>query len=251
VPNPALEAAARLGPYFAWTPRDAGRDWRPLLELRDPAVIAERVTAGHRILTRLSGRGPGEIGRRVVASTIFLGLAARLVSPPLGAAALTGTMPLADPARLWWRPVEGGPMPIAYDDLGPAAGGLEPLIRDLVTPVLETFRAGYALSPQVLWGNVASALGGAAGMIADRAREASVPPSAASSAAAVVHDALARPPLLGMATWERPDPGAARWFLVRHNCCLYYRIPGGGTCGDCILVPDAERKARWQQVLSR
>ncbi|TDC76951.1 ferric iron reductase, partial [Actinomadura sp. 7K507] len=23
--------------------------------------------------------------------------------------------------------------------------------------------------------------------------------------------------------------------FVRHNCCLYYRVPGGGMCGDCGL----------------
>ncbi|MEU9111287.1 (2Fe-2S)-binding protein [Streptomyces sp. NPDC048483] len=21
----------------------------------------------------------------------------------------------------------------------------------------------------------------------------------------------------------------------RRNCCLYYRVPGMGTCGDCVL----------------
>ncbi|MGH3410268.1 MAG: (2Fe-2S)-binding protein [Streptosporangiaceae bacterium] len=22
----------------------------------------------------------------------------------------------------------------------------------------------------------------------------------------------------------------------RHSCCLYYRLPGGGLCGDCALA---------------
>ncbi|WP_250213408.1 (2Fe-2S)-binding protein [Acrocarpospora catenulata] len=25
-------------------------------------------------------------------------------------------------------------------------------------------------------------------------------------------------------------------FFVRRSCCLYYRVPGGGTCGDCVLA---------------
>ncbi|TDD91462.1 hypothetical protein E1293_02390 [Actinomadura darangshiensis] len=23
---------------------------------------------------------------------------------------------------------------------------------------------------------------------------------------------------------------------MRNNCCLYYRVPGGGMCGDCGLA---------------
>ncbi|MCM4076105.1 (2Fe-2S)-binding protein [Paractinoplanes hotanensis] len=246
--GPALRAAARLGPYFAWQPLDAEPGWRPFGELLDPAVVAERVEAGRRVLLRMSGLRRDEIGERVVASTIFLGLASRLVSPVLAAAALTGLVPLADPGRLWWRPVESGPMPIAYDGLGAAAGSGHDrtAIDQLVRPMLEVFRHRFVLSPQVLWGNVASALGGAVGMIAGNA-----PGRAAERAATIVTGLLAEPPLAGMATLHRPDPHRARWFLVRDNCCLYYRIPGGGTCGDCVLTPEVVRREQWQRLLSR
>ncbi|MEU7551440.1 (2Fe-2S)-binding protein [Streptomyces sp. NPDC044571] len=23
--------------------------------------------------------------------------------------------------------------------------------------------------------------------------------------------------------------------FVRRSCCLYYKVPGGGFCGDCVL----------------
>ncbi|MFD7559857.1 (2Fe-2S)-binding protein, partial [Streptomyces sp. NPDC059835] len=23
--------------------------------------------------------------------------------------------------------------------------------------------------------------------------------------------------------------------FVRRSCCLYYKVPGGGLCGDCVL----------------
>ncbi len=115
----------------------------------------------------------------------------------------------------------------------------------LVQPVLEVFRTRFALSPQVLWGNVASALGGAAGMIADN-----LPPHAAR-AAAIVEAALIQPPLRATADLIQPDAGRDRWFLVRRNCCLYYRIPGGGTCGDCVLTPPEDRQRHWRAVLNR
>jgi hypothetical protein len=24
--------------------------------------------------------------------------------------------------------------------------------------------------------------------------------------------------------------------FARNNCCLFYKIPGGGKCGDCVLI---------------
>jgi FhuF 2Fe-2S C-terminal domain len=142
----------------------------------------------------------------------FLGLASRLTSPALGALVLGGVLPAAE---LWWKPVAGGPWPIAYRDAGPGESLLAP-----VGPVLAAFRTRFALSPKVLWGNVASALAGAAGLLPDAER-----------AFAIVAASLAEPPLAGMGRFERRGRGGFR----RNNCCLYYRIPGGGTCGDCVL----------------
>ncbi|HWS35746.1 MAG TPA: (2Fe-2S)-binding protein [Actinoplanes sp.] len=228
-----LREAARLGPYFVWEARDGDPGWRPLRDLLDPRVIEQRVTIGRRTLAGLGGLSVEDIEERAAASIIFLGLAARLLSPLLGAVATTGALPVADLDRLWWRPVPGGPIPIACHDLGsrPASAGLftETAVLGLVAPILDVFHVRYRLSLQVLWGDVASALGGAAGMIADQS------PDAAQPAADLVSGLLARPPLHGTATLNRPDPTRARWFLARNNCCLYYRIPGGGTCGDCVL----------------
>jgi hypothetical protein len=248
--EPGLTAAARLGPYFAWQPWDDEPGWRPLAELRDAEVIAERVEAGRQALMRMSGLGRDEIGEREVASITFLGLASRLLSPLLGAVAVGGVLPIPEQERMWWRPVDGGPIPIAYRGLVGLAGDeaatfTRTAIRGLVEPILETYRARFALSPQVLWGNVSSALGGAAGMIADTA------PGHAERAAGLVEQVLALEPLRDSAELVRPDPERARWFLVRRNCCLYYRIPGGGTCGDCVLTPDEVRRQQWQSVLSR
>ncbi|WP_430781587.1 (2Fe-2S)-binding protein [Actinoplanes sp. G11-F43] len=220
----ALDAAARLGPYFAWERYDGAPGWRPLPDLLDAGVLEQRVDLGRRMLARMGGFGVGDIEERVVASTIFLGLASRLLSPLLGAVASTGVLPLPDPARLWWRPVESGPMPVAFHDLpvetgvdGFGAAFTRTATRGLIVPLAGAVQRRFVLSPQVVWGNVASALGGALRMIPD-----------AGPAVAVVGSALSVPPLRGMATLTGRS-------LMRNNCCLYYRIPGGGTCGDCVL----------------
>ena len=246
----ALRAAAAVGPYFAWEPWSDGAGWRPLTELTGGDVLAERVAAARTALIGMFGLAEDDVPERVIASVTFLGVASRLLSPPLGAAALGGVLPVPRPDQLWWRPVPGGPWPIAYSgepnsaDLigGDFTGGI---VDGLVAPVLRAFRDRFVLSPQVLWGNVASALAGAAGMLA------SGRPEAGEAAGALVERVLAVPPLAGTGTLVRPDPANARRFLVRHNCCLYYRIPGGGTCGDCVLTPAAERVRAWDSALGR
>jgi FhuF 2Fe-2S C-terminal domain len=212
-----LAAAARFGPYFVWEPYDGGVAWLPFADLSDGSVLDDRVGAARAMLARMSGASG--VPERVVASVWFLGLASRVVSPLLGAVVTGGGVPT--PAALWWRPVDSGPIPVAYR--GSATGDDFPgtAVR-LIAPVLDAVGRRFHLSGHVLWGNVASALGGAAAMIGP-------------AAARPVADALSRPPLRGRATF-------AGGRLRRRNCCLYYRIPGGGTCGDCILrAPAAAR----------
>ena len=236
----ALRAAAAVGPYFTWEPWAPGAGWRPLTELTDGDVLAERVAAARAALIGMFGLAEDDVPERVIASVTFLGVASRLLSPPLGAVTLGGTLPVPGPGQLWWRPVPGGPWPIAYSG-DPAPGGdfAGGIVNGLVAPVLRGFRDRFLLSPQVLWGNVASALAGAAGMLGSEA------------AGALAERVLAAPPLAGTGTLVRPDPAGPRRFLVRHNCCLYYRIPGGGTCGDCVLTSEADRVAGWRAALAR
>ena len=82
-----------------------------------------------------------------------------------------------------------------------------------------------AVSPRVLWGNVASAVNGAATMIAAARPDLAGP--AAEAAAAL----LADPALTG--TYQgRPLRG-----FRRRNCCLIYRLSPErpAYCGDCVL----------------
>jgi hypothetical protein len=249
-------SAAAFGPYFVWEPWDAGASWRPLSDLTDEAVAAERVEVARRTLIGMFGLADEAVPERVIASVTFLGIAARLVSPVLGAAVAEGALPAVEPGQLFWKPVAGGPLPMAVHEAAavPCAGLtaaevadllVESTVDGLVRPVLDVFRTRFALSPRVLWGNVASALGGAAGMIAGTV------PGRTERAAAIVTACLERGGLAGTGTMVQPDPGHPRRFLVRDNCCLYYRIPGGGTCGDCVLTPEPERRRQWASVLAR
>jgi hypothetical protein len=255
----ALRAAAAVGPYFAvepWTP-DGG--WRPLADLATDAVVGERVSAARTVIAGSAGIPPGSVEPRVAASIVFLGLAARLVSPPLAAAVLAGTVPQLTGEALWWRPVRGGPWPLAAtpvpgEDCGPldepgerdAAGKLlAGIVVELICPLLAAF-AGYGqVSSQVMWGNVASGLGGAVGMLG------AAHPGRADAAAGLAARMLRYGPLRGTGELVRPDPGDWRRFFVRRSCCLFYRVPGAGTCGDCVLTPEDARRQQWQSALRR
>ena len=53
---------------------------------------------------------------------------------------------------------------------------------------------------------------------------------------ALARHLLTTPPLYGTATLLAAEPPDVGWTFRRHSCCLYHRVPGGGLCGDCVLV---------------
>ena len=182
-----------------------------------------------------------------------LGFVSRLVSPALATACTAGVVPLLDPHRVLWRPVAGGPVPIALAAVdGTAAGTADEaavaLERAVLLPCVEPLLTAYAeqfrLSLRVLHGNVASALAGAAGLLTRAQAVLGLDP------VDVVSALLARPLLAGSGNYERPFGERTERFFIRNNCCLFYRIPGGGTCGDCVLVPDAARLDMWRAALT-
>lgn len=253
---PALVTAGQFGPFFRWEPWSPGAGWLPWARLCEGDVAVERVSVAREALIGMFGLPAEAVPARVVASVTFLGYASRVVSPLLGAAVAGGDLPAPRPDQVWWQPRPGGPLPMAYgetqarpctrmDPAEVAEALAEVAVGGLLTPLLDVFRGRFALSPKVLWGNVASALGGAAGMVADRA------PSHAARVFAVVERLLELPALAGAGALVRPFEDRPRRFLVRNNCCLYYRIPGGGTCGDCVLTRPDERRRGWAAQLGR
>jgi hypothetical protein len=228
----ALDLAAEVGPFFVIDRWAADAGWRPLRELVErPDVLVERVAAAREMLAERSRAEVDQIEERATASIVFLGLAARLVSPAFAAAALADRVPGLRLDALWWQPVLGGPWPLARSGLdrsestGDVAEDLDAkILRPIVAPVLEAFGRTFALSPQVLWGNVASSLAGALTML--RAAR----PDRAGAATQLVGHLLEHGTLAGTGDLDPVAPS-----FVRRSCCLFYRVPGAGICGDCVL----------------
>jgi hypothetical protein len=226
--------------FFAVAPPPPGPGLRPVADLADPGLLAAEVERTRAALAAASGTAPDRVEDRVAASLFFQGLASRLLSPVLGAAVAHGRTP--DPAGLRWRPDRDGPLSFTAGGARaltlPAAGpgGRAAAAADLVgervvdgvlAPVAAALRARTGVAGGLLWGDAASALAGAA------AAFAAARPGHAPVARAAARHLLARPPLRGLGAFA-PDPPHA---FVRTTCCLYYRLPAGGMCGDCALRP--------------
>ncbi|MGW6461372.1 IucA/IucC family C-terminal-domain containing protein [Streptomyces sp. NPDC055078] len=190
--------------------------------------------------------------RRVAASIAQLGLAARLWSIALGAAALYGELPDLDPDRLHWAPDRSIP-----DDLCLSAPGAPPAaqarssaralpataatIREAVqyahlAPLADALNRDTRISHRLLWGNAGSALAGAVRQIDDWARQGGADRGAvARRADALAAELLTHPDLSGTVRGPR---------MRRTSCCLYYRAPAGALCGDCVFDHPPGRPAR-------
>lgn len=251
-----LDAARALGPFFAAGPPRSGhvvRDWPTAGDiLARPEVLRRRVEVTRQLLGAGSGVVPEAVDVRTAASLTGLGLFARIVSPVLGGALLSGVVPVMGPIDWLLGPPGPGPGLVvarprggvrchAPDDL--AAAVVEHCIQPVIVPLVELIAATYALSHQVLWGNATSALAGAARMCRRTQPELALP------AAATVEALLQREPLARTGAWVRPDPARPRWFLTRRSCCLLYRLPGATPCGDCILLPPVVRRQQWAEEL--
>ncbi|WP_406089631.1 (2Fe-2S)-binding protein [Streptomyces sp. NBC_01013] len=173
----------------------------------------------------------GTAERRVAASIAHLGLAARLWSVALGPAALTGGLPGLAAEDLHWDPRWPAP-----DDLWLGGSTLLPgsaaRIRDAVQhahlePLAEAIRRDTPVPARLLWGNAGSALAGAARELIAWARTHGRP------------DVAARTRVLAAELFDHPDlrdSGVPHGPAFRRStCCLYYRVPGGGLCGDCVF----------------
>ncbi|MFE2323176.1 (2Fe-2S)-binding protein [Streptomyces sp. NPDC059385] len=215
-----LRRLASVGPFFTvpYGSRPPGEGFRPLVELYGERLEPYVAEVGRRI-----GSGPG----RVAASTAQLGIASRLWSIGLGCAALAGRVPDLAPDRVWWRLPSAGSLELWLPEPGelPAGALGENVLGNLA--VLDAgLRERFGVSPKVLRGNAASGLVGALRVLFDR-----VPGGAAVEAAGELLGEGGA--LAGTGTFIHEEGlGVA---FVRRSCCLYYKVPGGGLCGDCVL----------------
>jgi hypothetical protein len=210
-----LRDVARIGPYFEiCTVGVDGVGWRPFVG--DVASL--------RALTEDYAERLGVGESRVAGSLVFQGLAARLWSPVVAAAAV-GVVPDLGPLRWRWAPGEPIRLGLA-EPAGWHAGSLaEAAVRvhgvvvdGQLRPLREAMASVVKLADGLVWGNAASALAGSL----------NVGP-AGGGRAALVRALLAREPLAAAGSFGADG-------FVRNNCCLYYRVPGGGRCGDCGLL---------------
>ncbi len=204
----------RLGPFFV-VEHPVGPEWRPLSDLLEGPALTERVTW---TAAQLGGRSGADVSERVAASIASLGIFARLLSPVIGAVVLDVAAP--DPTQLAWRPADSGQIQTAADAWAPP--DVTSLLETVVEPLIERLDSAHGVSTQIGRGNAASAINGAAQMIGR------ADPQLADEAQRVVVDLLQHPALADTATVGPP--------FVRRSCCLYYRLPGGGYCGDCVLA---------------
>ncbi|NMO93782.1 (2Fe-2S)-binding protein [Actinomycetospora sp. TBRC 11914] len=199
--------------------------WRPFHTLAGD-VLDQRID---QVAAQLGG-----VPRRIAASLLSLSVSARVTALVLGAGTLHGVVPrLHD--RLRWRPWSGGPAPLWIerpeavepgDDLAAtAARELDLTLR----PVLDATSAQASVSEQVTWGNVASSLGGALRMLLTQR------PGSSPAARALAVGILGHPPLQGLGRFVDEPSHPTGIGFARRTCCLFYRVPGGGTCGDCVL----------------
>ncbi|MEU2426860.1 (2Fe-2S)-binding protein [Streptomyces sp. NPDC007851] len=171
---------------------------------------------------------------RVAVSVTQQALAARLWSVALGCAARYGSLPDLDPRLLRWDARAAAPDDLWLTEVRPLSGGAGPaalaeaVVQGHLEPLAKALRARYGVAAGLLWGNAASALAGAAREL-DRWARAHGDPGAAHRARALTAALFAHPRLSTTGT----RTGAA---FRRRSCCLYYRVPGGGICGDCCFT---------------
>ncbi|MGH8921936.1 MAG: (2Fe-2S)-binding protein, partial [Actinomycetes bacterium] len=221
----ALRRAAEHGPFFVLDLPGADRSpsGTPLASLYQAAgrVDLEELVDHH-------ARRLGTTERRVASSLLFQGIAARLWSVLVGCAP-AGIVPDLDPTHLgWWRASPLGlrtDRPAGWapaDTTEHAELAIRTVVQANLRPLATALRRDVRIAEGLLWGNASSALVGAVRVAegGDRARTLAVA-------------LLSRAPLRDTTT---TIPGEGPLAIRRRSCCLYYRIPGGGLCGDCVLA---------------
>lgn len=219
----ALRGVAELGPYFTLTTTSLVRSWS--VASLPQYVIQER-----------ADYVAGQVNTdetRVGVSTWHLGACARIWSAVLGTWVSHGI--IIDPRSLLVTS-DVDALAIAYDPQHPPVGRHADPTGDnqhadaahavrLATQTFDGLCSAIAAATNVslglLWGNVASSALATARLVAGAVPQ--------WRPGVFVQATMRHPSMNGTMTAD--EHGRA----IRRSCCLYYRVPGGGLCGDCPL----------------
>jgi hypothetical protein len=214
-----LSELRSYGGFFALTVGGDPTGWHPVAQSYADGFADLIDTTIHRYRT-------AEL--RVGASLVHLAHAARLWSPLLACALGHGVLPdlshlqrSDDGTDLRLPEPTGEPVQPPY---GPFYDNA--LYRLVVHDHMESLEAGLPvrLAPSLLSGNIASALVGASRALL------TVRPDLREPIVATTGALLNTGRLAGSGDILSDDLA-----FRRRSCCLLYRVPGGGKCGDCVL----------------
>lgn len=163
---------------------------------------------------------------RIGVSIAHLGLAARLWSPVLACALVHGIVPTMSTVE-WSGQGSALRLPRPEGRRAAELPSLTDAVHEQVDGVLEAVESGLTtkVAPRLLAGNSASALVGSAAQLL-RAR-----PELRTVLTRLTRELLETGRLRGTGRITGADLS-----FRRRSCCLFYRAPGGGKCGDCCLV---------------
>ena len=217
-----LAEIAQINAYFAIGTGPVDNSWRSVHQLYTDRDLLGGIV--ERVQARLGAAEP-----RVAASIFFLGFATRLWSIGIGVAAGHTLLPGLGADELLFREFGGQialhiARPIAWRGADLAAKLADEILDTHLTPLSAALQQLTGISPELLRGNAASALLGAA-QEHDRRRAADSPGLAWQLARSLCADER----LVNTIRFGRHDH-------CRTSCCLYYRTPNGGLCGDCVFT---------------
>ena len=220
-----LSELSDVSPYFAVGTGPVAEDgWRPVQQLYTDTGLLDGIIG--RVQARIDAPE-----RRVAVSIFFLGLAARLWS--IGVGALVGHRLVPDLAadRLLFREDDGQirlhvEHPVAWQGDNLEAMLADAVLESHLAPLTAAVHRLGPISENLLRGNAASALLGAA-RVFDRRHGDSTPGPGWRLARSLCTDER----LTGAIVFSKS--GTA---YRRVSCCLYYRTPAGGLCGDCVFT---------------
>lgn len=214
-----LAELTHFGPYFVVSTGPVGDGWRPVQQLYTDTALLDEII--HRVQARMECTE-----QRVATSTFFLGFAARLWSIGLGA--LAGHRLLVDLVAedLLFREADGQMRLHIEHPVARRGDELERRLADMVLGdhlalLAAALRRLEPISEQVLRGNAASALLGAARVFDS---DAAMGQGWQLARSLCVDERLSDTIRFSGAGYRRT------------SCCLYYRAPRGGLCGDCVLA---------------